>query len=301
VRSALVLLVAALAACAPRVGGGDRPRADTITVGDATIRVEYFPIDADAAKQVIAALEQAVPRAERWGELRTPVSITLHPDHEALEAAVHREGFDWLRAWARYASVDLQSPRTWTSTWSPFKVDQQEVEELVAHELTHCVMYQNAASDWSWPYKSIPLWFREGMASVTAQQGYRWKGVEDLSRFYAEAPRGARGRDGARPGDGAGAGAAAARAEPRRGGDPVSEPEPLYQSEPHVVYGAAHLAFEFLVARYGDEGVRAVLARMGEGHLFGEAFRHALGIEVAQFEAEFRRYVVWRGWQPAAR
>ena len=42
------------------------------------------------------------------------------------------------------------------------------LNELLTHELTHCVMYQRAGTDLNWSLKGIPLWFREGMASVTA-------------------------------------------------------------------------------------------------------------------------------------
>jgi hypothetical protein len=288
---AFVPLLAALAACAPRVGGGDGLRAETVSAGDATVRVQYLAEDAEGAREVVAAVERALPAAQRWGAFRVPVVITVHPDHDALEQAVHREGFDWLRAWATYATIDVQSPRSWAARgWSLFGPDQQEIDELILHELTHCAMYQTAATDWSWPFKEIPLWFREGMASVTANQAYRWKKHEEIARFYTAAVAGSGGGVAAAPGR---------RAEPRRGGDPLSDPEPLYRSESQVVYGTAHIAFEFLVERYGEARVKALLARMGEGHLFGAAFEHAIGIDVDAFEGEFRRYIVWRGWRRA--
>jgi hypothetical protein len=36
---------------------------------------------------------------------------------------------------------------------------------------------------------------------------------------------------------------------------------------------------------------------MERGDFFGTAFRKAIGLEVAEFEREFRRYVVWEGWR----
>jgi hypothetical protein len=63
------------------------------------------------------------------------------------------------------------------------------------------------------------------------------------------------------------------------------------------VYGAAHHAVAFLLARYGEEKVHLVVKRMGEGRRFPAAFREALGITDAEFAAEFRRYVVWQGWR----
>jgi hypothetical protein len=278
---------AALAcACAPRVPGDadSSSRTQTITVGDATIRLQYLAEDEGAAREVADALLVAVPRAQRWGALRAPVTIVLHPSHDALEEAVHRDGYGWLRAWARYASIDVQSPRT----WSLFGPDEQQVQELLAHELTHCVMYQAAASEWSWAYKSIPLWFREGMASVTAEQGYRRTGPEPVWKFYAAASG---------PGAGDGAGGSGGRAPARAKGDPLTDPDPLYQTEADLVYGTAHLAFQFLVTRYGEKRIHELLAEMGGGHQFPEAFRRATGIPVEDFEADFRRYIAWRGWR----
>src|SRR6266496_2406039 len=285
-RTTGVLLGAWLAcACAPRVSEGEPSRSQTVVIDDVQIRIQYLAEDEGAARDVAEALAEAVPRAQRWGALRVPVTIVLHPSHEALEAAVHREGYDWLRAWARYASIDVQSPRT----WSLFGPDGQQIQELLAHELTHCVMYQAAATEWSWSYKSIPLWFREGMASVTAEQGYRRSGPEPVWRFYAAASTGA--------GAGDGTGGSGGRTPRRVSGDPLSDPDPLYQSEADLVYGTAHLAFQFLASRYGEERVQKVLASMSVGHLFPDAFGSAIGIPVEEFEADFRRYIAWHGWR----
>jgi hypothetical protein len=282
-----LLAFALLAAgCAARVPGGEAgPRTDRFEVDGAAFRVAYRPEDESVAKDLRRLLEEVYPLARRWGELRAPVTITIHPTHEALEEAVQREGYAWLRAWARYATIDLQSPKS----WSLFGADRQRFRELVLHELTHCVMYQNAATDWSWPYKGIPLWFREGLASVTAEQGYRRPRVKDLFVYYERRSPGA--------GDGAGGGGAGRRGVARRSSDPLSDPESLYQAESDVVYGAAHVAFEFLLARYGEERVHAILRNMSQGDAFDDGFRKAIGLRTEDFEKDFRRYVVWQGWR----
>jgi hypothetical protein len=285
---AAAVLIAILAGCAPRTAHLGDPRFEDVTIGDARFRIQYWPEDAAAEEQVAGALAVAVPRVARWGKLAVPITITLHPTHAALEQAVRREGYSWLRAWARYATIDVQSPRT----WKLFGASDVEVAELVTHELTHCAMYQIAASEFTWPYKGIPLWFREGLASVTAQQGYRRGKVEDLWKFYDEAIPG--GGDGF-----PGAYARAARGRLSVEGDPIADPEPLYQEQSQLVYGAAHHAFEFLLVRYGEERVRQVLALMGreDGIRFARAFQEAIGIGEAEFAADFRRYVVWQGWR----
>lgn len=289
-RALATALGCALAACATRVPGGAPALSKTIVVGQSTVRLEYHARDAGAAQPVAEALVKALACAERWGRLRVPVTVVLHPSHAALEEAVHRNGFAWLRAWARFDTIDLQSPRTWNLVFPPSRV---ELEELLAHELTHCVMYQRAGSAWSWPYKGIPLWFREGMASVTAGQGYKRGGPEPLWAFYARTTPGAGGGE---PAAGGGDSGGAGRWRARRNGDPISDPEPLYQDEADLVYGAAHHAFQFLLDRYGAERVQRLLTEMGDGHGFEVAFRAAIGIPAEAFEAEFRRYVAWRGW-----
>jgi hypothetical protein len=286
VASRLLLLVAAViaAACAPRLSGEREPRVRSVAVGAARFRIVHQPEDAAAAEQVAVALRVAVPRVARWGGLPVPVTIAIHPTHQRLEEAVRRTGYGWLRAWARHSKIDLQSPRTWRL----FGASDADVAELLTHELAHCAMYQHAGTEYTWPFKGEPLWFREGFASVTAGQGYRRGTLEDLWRSYGEGGGVDAGEDLPPPGaDPGGAG----------GADPIANPEPLYQRRSDLVYDASHHAFAFLLARYGEARVRGVLRKMGEGSQFDEAFRAEIGISEAEFAADFRRYVVWQGWR----
>lgn len=266
----LLLAAALLAGCVPRLGTGEATRVETLELEGHRFTLAYAPEDEAASRMVVEALRQAVPKVTRFVALRLPVTITIHPTHESLEAAAGRVGYPWLRAWARYAAIELKSPRA----WSLLGAEQEEVAVLLAHELTHCAMYQTAGSDWTWAYTAPPLWFREGMASVSAEEGYKRVGPGALRAFYT----------------GGRAGGA------RRDGDPLTHPEPLLGEHPDLVYSAAHHAFLFLVKRYGEERVRGILRQMATGRLFAAAFREAIGIEAPAFEAEFRRYVIWRGW-----
>ena len=281
--AALALLLAS--ACAPRAKGWGEPRVQELTTGTARFRIVYFPEDAAVAGQVRHALEKAVPRIDRWGGLRYSVTVTIHPSHDALEVAVDRRGYAWLHAWARFQTIDLQSPRT----WSFFGPSERELEELFTHELTHCAMYQLAGGEMTWMYKEIPRWFSEGLATVTAGQGDRYAGLEDLLRFYAESAAGAGYGDPgrARP-------TVSVMAQP---GDPVVDPDPIYQDQWRIVYGAGHQATEFLVARYGEARILDLMRVMGTGLRFPAAFRQVIGITDAEFAADFRRYVIWQGWR----
>jgi hypothetical protein len=243
------------------------------------------PGEGAAARQVVRALAVAAPRAQRFAPLVAPVTLTLHRSHEDLERAVDREGYDWLRAWARQRTIDLQSPRT----WHVLGASDREVEELLAHELTHCAMFQAVPpgpSEGAWVLLDVPRWFAEGMASVSAGQGHRRATVEQLRQHWREVEAGAGdgwlasrlGRSGQPP------------PEPR--GDPLLDPDPLYRERADLVYGAAHHAFAALVDQHGEGAVRRIVARVREGASFAAAFREVIGVDPEGFAEGFRRDVL---------
>lgn len=126
-----------------------------------------FPIereagDEDAARQVARVLPDAIDRVERWGAFPAPVTIRIQPSSEAMTAAAGRPGQTWLRGWARRETVDLQSPRT----WSRGRASDEALATLLAHELTHCLLFQRIGV--AWARRDVPSWFEEGMASFTA-------------------------------------------------------------------------------------------------------------------------------------
>jgi hypothetical protein len=253
-RPSLCALFVVTSACA-HARGGQAELFETVAVGEVRVLLQYQPEDVASSRQVKEALERAVPAAERWGRLLEPVVITIHPTHQALEAAAHREGFPWLRAWARRASVDLQSPRT----WSRGRASDAGMTQILAHELTHCVMYQRAVLDRSGSSRGIPLWFKEGMASVTAGQEHRPRSSDAGWRSEEKA-------------------------------DPLAAPEALLKSDSALVYATAHRAFHFLLESYGEERIRRLIAGMGDGREFPEAFQLAVGISVQDFEGDFKRH-----------
>jgi hypothetical protein len=228
-------------------------------------RIEYPAREEAEARMVQIAIEQAGPRLARWGKLQEPVTVRIHPDHKSLEKAALRSGYVWLRAWARYDTVDVQAP----DSWRPLSATQEDLNETLLHELTHTLMYQVAADQGGWRQKKIPAWFREGMASYTAGQGYRWPTLEALAQTLEEHP----------------------------GWEPLLRPEPLYRDQMPVAYGAAHHAFTFLVNRYGQDAVRALLTEMSRGPDFPVAFTAAIGLSPETFLRDFARYVRLRGFK----
>ena len=228
--------------------------------------IEYTSADAGTVAHLEKALSTAIPRIHAWGSFTTPVTIRVYPTHADLEIAVHRYHYPWLRAWARYDEIFLQSPRS----FGLFEGGADNLAELLTHELTHCLMYQLAAdaSDWRQKDFQIPIWFREGMASWTAQQGHRRMSEARLADWIRTTHE-----------------------------NPVTDAPSLYQHESEAVYGAAHWAFAFLVERYGAPAIRRLLAAMKLGASFDTAFQHAIGLERHAFESEFLRYLAWDGWE----
>jgi hypothetical protein len=113
-----------------------------------------------------------------------------------------------------------------------------------------------------WPAEASidepPLWFREGMASVTAEQGHRRLSSEDLGRWIAAHP-----------------------------GTDLLHPTPeLYRVEKEAVYGAAHRAFDLLVRLAGDQAVRDVLRGVRTGARFADSFKNSTGHALPDFERE---------------
>jgi len=235
-----------------------------VRVGSGVFRLSYLPEDAESEERVKVALAQAVPLAERWGAFRSPVDVQIHPNHAALEAATGLHEVPWVRGWARYGSLDLQSPRT----WSHGPASESDLGTFITHELTHCVMYQAAAAAGTRDTRQVPAWFSEGMASVTAGE-YHQAGYEAIWRVYRELPK--------------------------SGENPLATPA-LFRSS-QLLYGTAHLAFQFLLDVQGEQRIRRIMAHMGAGHSFEEAFTLATGESVAEFEHAFWRHVLSETWR----
>jgi hypothetical protein len=255
------IALALLCAAGCRVAPAPRPSpaAEQLTVRKADAFLELSCSAADAAElgRLGSGFLDAADRVSRWGTFRGKVQVQVLRDHASLEQAVGKPGHDWLRAWAYGDLVLLQSPRTWEA-----KAEPEAMLELLTHELTHSLMYQLLEPD-DLPYGALavlseepPLWFREGMASVTARQGQKRLSPDELRDWL--------------------------RAHP--GKNPLDPDPELVRTEKEAVYGAAHRAFERLLALGGDQAVRDVLRGMRSGARFSDAFAAATGQRAAEFE-----------------
>jgi hypothetical protein len=253
--------IAAVLACAargPSTMPSGAPLALDATAPGIRVQVQYDAADREEAEQVREAVLASGRALQRWGAFRIGVALRVYPDHDALEDAVDRHDYPWLRAWAFGDRIFLQSPRTWGE---PRSAVQGELLELLEHELTHSLMYQLIQPASGAVCDEPPLWFREGMASVTSGQGRRRLAAAELARWMGVHP-----------------------------GVDVLNPSPeVYRTEKDAVYGAAHRAFELLLRVTGDEGVRNLMGRMRSGSRFDAAFAASVGVALTEFEAQALR------------
>ena len=262
-RTLALLGPAALLACATpatRSTPKETPLAARVEGPGLLFEVVYTGADASELPRIEHGLLAAGTRVARWGSFREGVYVHLLPDHAALEDAVDRHGYPWLRAWAFGDQVLLQSPRSWSGEAS---AQDDELVELLTHELTHALMYQlmQPVTDPPWAAEEPPLWFREGMASVTAEQGSRRLSSDELAIWIARHP----------------------------GADLLRPDAALYREEKDAVYAAAHRAFDLLVHVAGEDSIRKVLRGVSGGTGFADAFRAATGYALDDFEREALR------------
>ena len=133
-------------------------------------------LPAEETDFVAQALPDALARLAAHGfALREPVELRLHADAGSFRAATGKKA-PWLRAWAGYDVVDLLPPSTWGDPAWPAPV------ERVAHELSHCAMFQCFGDEDRAGRARIPFFFSEGTASVVAGQERRRLSLVDVAR-----------------------------------------------------------------------------------------------------------------------
>ena len=140
------------------------------------------------------------------------------------------------------------------------------LEDLLRHEVAHVLVARAARG------RPLPRWFHEGVAMIA---GTSW-GLDDRSRLTVT----------------------------MIGGDDVSLAEVEKQfaggrGSTSEAYSIAGAFVNELLRRDGDDAVARVLAGVGRGLSFEDAFREATGATLAQAERSFwRRQSFWYRWVP---
>lgn len=266
-RSALLSLVLGSACVTPLTQLSHATRVTTAQgeLLPGPIELRWSNHDAEALPMLTAAVAVALAPVGRWGAVERPVTLYVLKDHDDLERVIRRRGLPWLRAWARDDVVYLQSPRTWRAGGA----SPHDLVETLTHELTHVVTFQACGEADAWTKRDIPFWFREGLATVTAGQGYRYGSLEDAAHWV----------------------------EANRDRDVFTEGDELAQSHNDAAYGLAHHAMIFLLRRYDDDAVKKTLAHLRAGSRFAQAFEQGVGLAPERFAHEFITYLLMRGFR----
>ncbi len=225
-----------------------------LTPDDVALKLSFYAKDQEVLPDIIAATKEAFHVNRRWGKLEKDLHIRIFPSHRTLEEAVMKP-YEWLRAWAMYDQIYLQSPLTWRARYYRYPL-----LELLIHEITHVTMYQLCGTSTSWNQKQIPLWFREGMASVTAHQQYRrtqWKQLRQLIR------------------------------KTRWGQKFLAHPAHYLKEHQPLIYSLGHWMFLVLLERWKDEGIRLMLSQMKDGASYKEAFTQMTRMTPKEFKNYF--------------
>lgn len=140
------------------------------------------------------------------------------------------------------------------------------LEELLRHEVAHVLVARAAGG------RPLPRWFHEGVAMIA---GTSW-GLDDRSRLTVTMVRG--------------------------GEVSLAEVERQFTGGRSSTVNAYTIAGSFvneLLRREGDDAVARVLAGVGRGLSFEDAFKEATGATLAQAEQSFwRRQSFWYRWVP---
>lgn len=189
-----------------------------------------------------------------------PIQVFLGPEGSDLAAGVP----PWVSGYAYGAEgvIVLLPART------PSYPDSS-LEELLRHEVAHVLVARAARG------RPLPRWFHEGVAMIA---GTSW-GFDDRSRLTVTMIGSIGG-----------------------GEMPLAEVERQFAGGRGSTFNAYAIAGAFvneLLRREGDDAVARILAGVGRGLSFEDAFREATGRTLAEAEQSFwRRQSFWYRWVP---
>ncbi|MCX7624132.1 MAG: peptidase MA family metallohydrolase [Thermomicrobium sp.] len=215
--------------------------------------------DARYTETALGVAERSVRSfSERFAvRLEGPLRIVLYPSPEALQSALPVQSEEWI------GGIAIPEYRLVLAGVAPGSGAREELERILSHEVLHLVIAQATDN----PFTVPPAWLDEGLA--TAFQS------ADDPRLDVVLGRAV--RDGALP---------SLRAlRTSFGTDP---------DRALLGYAASRSVVEYLLATYGEDGVRRLLAAYREGVSDDEALARSLGVTLETLEREWRAWLAQR-------
>jgi hypothetical protein len=231
----------------------------------AAVRPPELIVQAPASLERVAARVQAIDPGRLADAMRL---VGLEDPGPPIQVFLGPEGSDlavgvppWVSGYAFGAEgvIVLLPART------PSYPDSS-LEELLRHEIAHVLVARAAGG------RPLPRWFHEGLAMIA---GLSW-GLDDRSRLTLTLV-----------GDGAVS---------------LQEIERQFAAGEGAAQRAYAISGAFvndLLRRHGDDAAARILAEVGRGRTFEEAFRRVAGAPLAEAERSFwRRQTFWYRWVP---
>ena len=217
------------------------------------VSIHWYQGDAAFGNRALAIAETGVANAEKLLGVteKDPIDFYVYADQAAFYAAL---GPGTPENVGGQAHADI---RTMFALITPGQVDQAWVKEVVPHELTHLVF--NTAVDN--PYHGPPRWLNEGLAV------YLSRGFTSSDRAEVEA-----------------AVAAGTLAPLTSLGGAFPNGDRFF-----LAYAESVSAVDYMVKTYGKPDLVKLIRSYAQGLTDDEAFKAALGVEVAAFDAGWRR------------
>jgi hypothetical protein len=214
------------------------------------VRVHWVEGGAAFGARVLRIAEEAVAAAEALFGVREerPIDFFIYADQAAFYDAL---GPGTRENVGGQANAEI---RTLFAQIGPGLLDSPWVGVVIPHELTHLV-FDTAVRN---PYHFPPRWLNEGLA-VYLSEGY---GSSDRSAVAAAV------RDGT--------------LQPLSG---LTAQFPTRRDAFFLAYSESVSAVDFLVRRFGRDAVGRLVRAYADGVTDDEAFRAALGVDLAGFEA----------------
>ncbi len=220
--------------------------------------VEIFSaVDDDRSiEAALTVTEQAVTAfGERFAvSLDAPLRVVLYPSPQALRSALPAQSEEWI------GGIAIPEYRLVLAGISPGPGSQPEIARILSHEVLHLVIAQATDN----PFGPPPTWLDEGLATL-----YQ---TEEDPRLDAALER-AR-REGTLP---------SLRA--LGGGFGTDQESAL------LGYAASRGVVAFIVATYGEDGVRRLLAAYREGVTDDEALARSLGTTVDGLDRAWKQWL----------
>jgi hypothetical protein len=221
------------------------------------IAVYWYEGEAAFGQMVLDTASRALDRLERDAgvEAEWLIRIYLYTSNRDFRGALGPNSAEWIGGQALPARAIIVANISPDDDW--------EVRRMIPHEVSHLVLYQATHN----PYAYNPNWLEEGIAVHNQEVA-----DADFPYLVAEAAR-----DG--------------RLIPLRA---LSASFPSDTDLAILSYAESVSVVEFILDRYGEEGLARLVAVFAEGETADAAVQRALGLSLDELEAE------WRATLPAA-